>query len=106
MERRWTTRTEIKINLDVTTADSVLAGCVTQDIGLGGVYVETQNNNVLAEGDEVELTFSLKDETDDVAPTIKAKVMRLTEDGAGLMFRDFDAIAFRSLQKVIKSQSM
>jgi len=105
MERRWTTRTEITINLDVATADSVLTSCVTKDIGLGGVYVDTKGSTLNA-GDEVELTFNLQDEINESAPKIKAKVTRLTDAGAGLMFRDFDAIAFRSLQKVIKSQSL
>ena len=103
MERRWTTRTDIRVNLEVATTDSVFAGCETRDIGLGGVFIRT-NGHTLYQGENVELTFNLASASDGMAPMIRAKVVRLTDDGAGLMFKDFDAIAFRSLQKVIKSQ--
>ena len=103
MERRWTTRTEMNIDIDVATSDAILSGCETRDIGLGGVYVLT-NGQALTEGQEVELTFKLKEQLEDnAAPMIRARVVRLTNDGAGMMFKDFDAIAFRSLQKVIKA---
>lgn len=101
MERRWTTRTEMKVNLDVATSDTLIAGCEIKDIGLGGVYIETHGKE-LAEGTEVELNFQFPLE-DNAAQTIRAKVVRSYDGGAGLMFRDFDAVAFRVLQKVIKT---
>lgn len=104
MERRWTTRTEMRVNLEVATADAILSGCETRDIGLGGLFLKT-NGNTLAEGTDVELTFNLSSQYEETPPVIRAKVVRLTGEGVGLMFKDFDAIAFRSLQKVIKYNS-
>ena len=101
MERRWTTRTEMNVNLDVATPDSVIADCEILDIGLGGVYIATKGT-ALSEGTEVELNFQLNTE-ENTEQTIRAKVVRSYSDGAGLMFRDFDAVAFRVLQKIIKT---
>jgi len=102
MERRWTTRTELNIAVDVLLNDEVAIQCRTGDIGLGGVYLNTRVDSQLTEGDTVELMFKLRAPQSETCK-LRAKVVRLTEQGAGLMFKDFDAIAFRSLQQVMKA---
>ncbi len=112
MERRWTTRTELDLDVEVAVEDGGVFQARTRDIGLGGVFVRTAGDPDLEPGDDVELVFRLPGETGD-GPfpdpeegqyRIRARVVRLTPVGAGLMFRDFDATAFRSLQKVMKYQ--
>jgi len=102
MERRWTTRTKLNIDVDALLNDEAPIQCKTGDIGLGGVYLNFLADSHLAMGDTVELTFKLHTPQSG-ACKLKAKVVRLTEQGAGLMFKDFDAIAFRSLQQVMKA---
>jgi hypothetical protein len=101
MERRWTTRTNLNLDVDVAYGEGEVIGCTTRDIGLGGVFVAT-GKSALPPGENVELTFRLGQVNDDPEYRIRAKVVRHTDDGAGLMFRDFDATAFRALQKVMR----
>ncbi len=112
MERRWTTRTELDLDVEVAVEDGEVFQARTRDIGLGGVFVHTAEGADLEHGDDVELVFrlpqesgnSLFSESGEGQYRIRARVVRLTSAGAGLMFRDFDATAFRSLQKVMKYQ--
>ncbi len=100
MERRWTTRTRLGIDVQVAYDGGELKGCRTRDIGLGGVYVTSADP--LPVGQFVELTFDVPVGGEDEQPRIRAKVVRSANEGMGLMFRDFDATAFRSLQRVMK----
>lgn len=100
MERRWTTRTKIAVDVDVSYAGKITAW-KTRDIGLGGVFVEI-GNTLLDKDEQVELVFNLRVPEVLGLPTIRAKVVRLEDNGAGLMFKDFDAAAFRALQKVMR----
>ncbi len=104
MERRWTARTKLDIDVDVLLNNNVSIQCKTGDIGLGGVYLNFLSSTPVSKGDTVELTFKLNLHRNE-ACKLRAKVIRLTEQGAGLMFKDFDAIAFRSLQQVMKAPS-
>lgn len=101
MERRWTTRRKLGLDVDVAYDGGGVQGCHTNDIGLGGVFVKT-GERVLPGDQPVELRFKLRGPADMEEHTIRAKVVRLVPGGAGLMFRDFDAGAFRSLQRVLK----
>ena len=102
MERRWTTRTKLDVDVDVLFSGGASMSCKTANIGLGGVYLSS-NDSQLEKGESVELTFKLDESHNSEACKLRAKVVRLTERGVGLMFKDFDAVAFRSLQKVMKA---
>lgn len=101
MERRWTTRRKLGLEVDVVFEGGHLSGCQTRDIGLGGVFVKT-GDRVLPDDQPVEVRFKLQGPVEVEEHKIRAKVVRLVSGGAGLMFRDFDAGAFRSLQRVLK----
>lgn len=101
MERRWTERTSINVPVDLSYGGVQTEDCRTRDIGLGGVFVELPGETNLAGETAVELTFKLGTSPNVTKHRINARVVRVAEDGAGMMFRDFDAIAFRSLQEVL-----
>ena len=101
MERRWTERTSMNIPVDLAYAGEQTEECRTRDIGLGGVFVELPKDVNIASETPVELTFKLGASPNLTKHRINARVVRVTEDGIGMMFRDFDAIAFRSLQEVL-----
>lgn len=102
MERRWTERTPIDVPVDLSYAGMQTGECRTRDIGLGGVFVEIPGAANLAQETSVELTFKLGSGADVTKHRIHARVVRVTADGVGMMFRDFDAGAFRSLQEVLR----
>ena len=102
MEKRWTQRSQVDLEVDVTTGDGGTLGCRTRDICLGGVFVKLSNDLKLPQDTPVELMFKLDKGESVTRHRIKAKVVRITDEGAGMMFRDFDAGAFRSLQELLK----
>lgn len=102
MERRWTERTPIDVPVDISYGGKLAGDCRTRDIGLGGVFVELPEGLALTEDTAVELTFKLGAGVHLTRHRINASVVRVAEGGAGMMFRDFDAGAFRSLQEVLR----
>lgn len=100
MEQRWSTRSRIALDVDVFYEGAERKGCRTRDIGLGGVFLEI-GKEAPPKDAMVELTFRLGKGTETSEHKIMAKVVRVTHDGVGLMFRDFDARAFRSLKELI-----
>lgn len=103
MERRWTTRTKVALPVELACEGGATLRCTTENIGLGGVFVRAPSQRV-AEGQNVDLTFSLSAGSTTEEHRLRAKVVRTTDAGLGLMFRDFDATAFRSLQRVMKAR--
>ncbi len=101
MERRWTERTSINVPVDLAYAGAQAEECRTRDIGLGGVFVELPDTVNITADTAVEVTFKLGTAPNITKHRINARVVRVSEDGVGMMFRDFDAIAFRSLQEVL-----
>lgn len=103
MERRWTTRTKVALPVEVACEGGATLHCMTEDIGLGGVFVRAPREAV-ATGQHVELKFSLPANAAPEEHRLRAKVVRANDIGVGLMFCDFDATAFRSLQRVMKAR--
>ncbi|MEQ6342708.1 MAG: PilZ domain-containing protein [Gammaproteobacteria bacterium] len=101
MERRWTARAPIYLDVGLFFHGQEISVCKTRDIGLGGVFLESAQP-LLPKEAQVELIFMLGSGEQRIKHKIRAKVARLTEEGMGLVFRDFDATAFRSLQEVMR----
>ncbi|MBI2778293.1 MAG: PilZ domain-containing protein [Gammaproteobacteria bacterium] len=101
MERRWTARAPIYLDVGLFFQGKEISVCKTRDIGLGGVFLESAQP-LLPKEAQVELIFMLGSGAQRIKHKIRAKVARLAEEGMGLVFRDFDATAFRSLQEVMR----
>jgi hypothetical protein len=102
MERRWTERTPINVPVDLTFSGMQTGEYRTRDIGLGGVYIMMPGEGNIVQETPVELTFKLGSGERLTKHRINARVVRVGADGVGMMFRDFDAGAFRSLQEVLR----
>ena len=105
IERRWTTRTPINLDVEVLCHGAGLAVCKALDIGLGGVFLKI-NPDEIPPDPNVELFFLLGAGESRIKHKIKAKVVRATPGGIGVMFKDFDATAFRSLQEVLRYKAI
>jgi len=101
MEQRWSPRTRVNLDVDLLIKGKEVGGCRTRDIGMGGAFVEV-NKDFQAEKAIVELIFKLGSGNHFSKHKIKAIIVRVANDGVGLMFRDFDASAFRSLQEILQ----
>jgi c-di-GMP-binding flagellar brake protein YcgR len=88
MEKRWSLRKPIALDVVLYHTDAGLLRCRTRDISLEGMFVTTGAVNLQID-DPVELDFILHSNGDSQLHHIRAKVVRLTEQGAGLMYREF-----------------
>ena len=102
MEHRWSLRTPVELDVDLIYESVDEMACKTRDIGLGGVFIEGDSQVMPPKNANVELNFILNSDEGSIKHKIKARVVRTSDDGIGLMFRDFDVGAFRSLQEVLR----
>jgi hypothetical protein len=101
MEQRWSTRTPVKLDVDVVYDNRDVEESITRDICMGGVFVE-MGRTVPPLDAMAEITFKVGSGDKRTKHKIKAKVVRIADDGVGLMFRDFDAGSFRALQEILR----
>ena len=88
MEKRWSLRKSIQLDV-VLHHDTVGAiKCKTRDISLEGMFIEIDNQALPIE-DPVYLDFILQND-DNKLHHIRAKVVRTTGNGMGVMFREFN----------------
>jgi hypothetical protein len=100
IEQRWSQRRAVSLGVEVFDHGSLLTTCNSRDVGLGGIFLETEQNR-LAQNQDVDLYFSLGDDRS-TKHKLKAKVVRVLSEGAGLMFKDFDTSSFRALQEIMR----
>ncbi len=75
-----------------------------RDISLDGMFVETRSIALHA-NTPVEVTVRLRKGNTREVYRLRAFVVRVTRDGAGLMFRDFDDATFRTARALLLKSS-
>jgi len=103
VEQRWSQRRDVLLGVDVLENGELIASCQSRDVGLGGVFIETASGK-LQDHCDYELCFSLG-QKDMAKQKLKAKIVRVADDGYGLMFKDFDTNSFRALQEIMRHSS-
>lgn len=101
MEKRWSERKKLQVDVEVYHQGSLLSSCSSQDIGLGGAFIAAECQKNMPKDTEVELVFQLTEEGINKRHNVHAKVTRVTENGIGLKFCGFDTGVFRSLQELM-----
>lgn len=101
MEKRWSERKELSVGVDIYQQGELLNSCFSRDIGLGGTFLGTESVLPMYEDSDVELVFHLESEGQSSLHKINARVTRISEEGIGFKFRDFDTGVFRSLQEIM-----
>ena len=99
MEKRWSERKDLGLDVDVYQQGSLVGSCFSKDIGLGGAFLSTKTPIEVNEESDVELIFSLA--TSNTRHKIHARVTRVSDQGVGFKFCDFDTGVFRSLQEIM-----
>lgn len=101
MEKRWSERKELDVDVDVYQHGALLGSCHSYDIGLGGTFLSTDVVLDIQKDEGVELVFRLLSEGQGTKHNVHAKVTRVTADGVGFKFCNFDTGVFRSLQEIM-----
>ncbi len=88
MEKRWSLRKSIQLDVVLHHDTGGAIKCKTRDISLEGMFIET-DNRTLPIDEPVYLDFIVQD-GDSRLHHIRAKVIRATDSGMGVMFREFN----------------
>jgi hypothetical protein len=103
IENRWSQRRSLDMDVEILLNGSVLGRTRTRDVGLGGVFLLLDDGQPLTSDEDVDLLFmSGEQEGGRSRHKLRARVVRHTADGVGLMFRDFDTSAVRALQEIMR----
>lgn len=98
IEKRWSVRQPLRVDVDIRFAGGHVHGR-SMDIGLGGMFVETDAFRLAPDGN---VTLRFHSQSAGIAASdLHARVVRLCDHGVGVMFQDFDADAYRSLKSVM-----
>jgi hypothetical protein len=101
MEKRWSERKSLQVDVDVYQQGELLGSCVSSDIGLGGAFLTKDCTFNMSNDAGVELVFSLAFQGQNTKHKINARVARVSDAGFGLKFCDCDTGVFRSLQEIM-----
>lgn len=101
MEKRWSERKELDVDVDVYQHGMLLGSCHSFDIGLGGTFLSTEEPLTVQKDENVDLVFRLLSHNQGTRHNVHARVTRVTADGVGFKFCDFDTCVFRSLQEIM-----
>ena len=101
MEKRWSERKSLRVDVDVYQQGALLGSCVSSDIGLGGTFLTKDCTFDMPGESNVELVFSLVFQGQSTRHKINARVARTSDTGFGLKFCNFDTGVFRSLQEIM-----
>lgn len=96
MERRWGTRKTLEVDVVIDNQPSCLLRGRLNDISIGGLFVKVDTTPLRLNA-PVELVMLLESDEGTRVYKLPAIVVRLTADGAGLMFDQYDVNAFRTL---------
>ena len=103
IENRWSQRRPISMSVEILCDGVKLAHANARDVGLGGVFLFLDKEQQPLGDIDVELLFDTSSENE-TRPKhkLKARIVRHSAEGVGLMFRDFDTSSFRALQEVMR----
>jgi PilZ domain len=101
MEKRWSERKPLQVDVDVYQQGELLGSCFSSDIGLGGAFLALDDMFAVPNDSGVELVFNLSADGQSTRHKINARVTRNAQGGIGLKFCDFDTGVFRSLQEIM-----
>ena len=101
MEKRWSERKELDVDVDVYQRGTMLGSCHSSDIGLGGTFLSTNEALSIQKDEDVDLVFRLLSQGQGTKHNVHARVTRVTAAGVGFKFCNFDTGVFRSLQEIM-----
>lgn len=101
MEKRWTVRTAVRLNVDLHYRDLEVVNCRARDISLSGAYIEVEELQPSVDL-PLELIFKFGEVGHYTKYRVPAKVMRSDGAGVGVMFKDIETASFRALREVLK----
>lgn len=97
---RWSSRQPVVLEVAVHNHEQSVVRGKTHDISIGGMFVEAHPLD-LSLNDQVNVAFNLEKDGVINHHYLPARVIRLTDKGAGLMFSDFSPTTVNALKELL-----
>ncbi len=98
-EKRRTTRVKFHTSIDLKFDDTFYEHCKILDLSVKGVFVLGITDR--SQGQECEVTLQLSGASSELKLKMKARIVRMTENGIGLYFHEVDLDSFSHLKYIV-----
>lgn len=95
-EQREIKRKPVILDVKLSSEGTEEQPCRIRDMSLNGAFIEYQNESLGAD-DQVELDMTIDQNGENTQHKVAAEVIRVSEDGAALRFRQVDMDTFGSI---------
>jgi hypothetical protein len=105
-DHRWSARQHLKLPVKLYNGGEALGQGRTQNVGIGGMYVELsalKGKKIPAET-PVSVAFTVTSAGNTTHHRLPATVIWSADDGAGLMFTDFNVETVHTLRDILYPQ--
>lgn len=99
-DHRWSTRQSVSLPVKLFNGGETLLQGQTQNLGIGGMFVQTRRKKLPLNA-EISVAFSLCANGNTSHHRLPATVVWSSEDGAGLMFTDFNVETVHTLREIL-----
>ena len=100
VDHRWSLRRSLHVDIKLYVYDQAVICGRTRDFSIGGMFVETES---FPEGIDASLvvSFTFQTEKDATHYRLPAQVIRIMQDGIGIMFTDFSSDTLQALRAML-----
>lgn len=99
-DHRWSGRQPMRLRVTLSGDAQRPQPAVCHNLGLGGMYVETDPERLLLNS-SLDVGFTIRDENGESRHRLPVRVVRVSPNGAGLMFSDFKTEAACALGELL-----
>lgn len=99
-DHRWSTRQSMTLPVKLYNDGETLLQGQTQNLGIGGMYVQTRQKKLPLNAD-LSVAFTLSANGVTSHHRLPATVVWSSDDGAGLMFTDFNIETVHTLREML-----
>jgi PilZ domain len=99
-EQRWSERRPVILEVTLSVTGQRPQSVTCRDLGIGGMYVEAGSAPLALNG-QIQVGFTLKHAKSQSHHRLRAQVVWVSAQGAGLVFSDLEPETVRALREVI-----
>jgi len=105
IDHRWSLRRPLHVDVSLLKHDQTVLAGKTRDFSIGGMFVETKKP-MLQRDIPIHVAFTLETEAGASHHRLPAQVIRVANDGVGLMFNDFNVDTVHTLRAMLYGNHM
>lgn len=99
-DHRWSTRQSLSVPVKLFNGGEPLLRGQTENLGIGGMFIHTDHTKLPLNSD-ISVAFTVSANGSTSHHRLPATVVWATDDGAGLMFTDFNIETVHTLRDIL-----